>query len=93
MTQQCPHCQIEIHAPKLHAYEDNFVCPHCAATLSHSQIDIFLYAFCFIALSVLLLILVGHVNAFIALVIATVGYRLCRSRFFESYFRLTRCTH
>ena len=93
MTQQCPHCQIEIHAPKLHAYEDNFVCPHCAATLSHSQIDIFLYAFCFIALSVLLLILVGHVNAFIALVIAAVSYRLCRSRFFESYFRLTCCTH
>ncbi|WP_146144028.1 hypothetical protein [Photobacterium phosphoreum] len=93
MTQQCPHCQVEIQAPKLSAYDDNFVCPQCAATLSHSQIDIFLYAFCFIALISSLLIVIAHMNTFIALVIATVSYRLCRSRFFESYFRLTRCTH
>lgn len=92
MTQRCPHCQIEIDAPKLNAYEDNFVCPHCAATLSHSQIDIFFYAFCFIALVSLLLITIGHVNTFIALVIAAVSYHFCRGKLFESRFRLIRCT-
>lgn len=93
MTQQCPHCQIEIDAPKINAYEDNFVCPHCAATLSHSQVDIFFYAFCFIALVSLLLITIGHINTFIALVIAASSYHLCRSKLFESHFRLIRYTH
>lgn len=93
MTQRCPHCHIEIQAPKLSAYEDNFVCPHCAATLSHSQVDIFLYAFFFIALIALPLILIGHVNAFIALVVAVGSYRLCRGKLFESHFRLIRCIY
>ncbi|WP_335665576.1 hypothetical protein [Photobacterium frigidiphilum] len=88
MHQHCPHCEMDIAAPPISSYNENFHCPHCASTLAHSELDIVLYAAIFITVAMLALTLLCNVNSFVALPLSMIAYQLLRPSFFEPRFRL-----